>query len=124
MQAYSIDLRQRVVAAYDKGEGTQEQLATRFAVSTSWVRKILRQRRATGSIEPKAHAGGHPPTFDQQATAKLRQAVRDQADATLVELAQVAGVACCPSTVYRTLGRLDITRKKSPTGRPSKTGPT
>jgi hypothetical protein len=34
MKAYSNDLRQRVVAAYDAGEGTQEQLAVRFAVST------------------------------------------------------------------------------------------
>ena len=58
MQAYSNDLRQRVVAAYDAHEGTQEQVAARFAVSTSWVRKLLRQRRTTGSIEPRPHGGG------------------------------------------------------------------
>lgn len=38
MRAYSIDLRQRVVTAYDAREGTQEQLAARFAVSVSWCR--------------------------------------------------------------------------------------
>ena len=121
MKAYSNDLRQRVVAAYDAREGTQEQLAARFAVSTSWVRKLLRQRRATGSSDPNPHGGGHTPAFDTSAQAKLRQAVRDDSDATLQELGHLAGVACSVSAVYRTLDRLGITRKKSPGGPPSRT---
>ena len=121
MKAYSIDLRQRVVAAYDAREGTQEQLAARFVVSTSWVRKVLRQRRATGSIEPRPHGGGHAPAFDASAEAKLRQAVRDDSDATLQELGDAAGVACSVSTVHRALNRLGITWKKSRGGPPSRT---
>ena len=113
MKAYSIDLRQRVVAAYDAREGTQEQVAARFAVSTSWVRKLLRQRRATGSIDPRPHGGGHAPAFDAPAEAKLRQAVRDDSDATLEELGRAAGVACSASAVYRALHRLGVTRKKT-----------
>ncbi|HEY0937692.1 MAG TPA: IS630 transposase-related protein [Trebonia sp.] len=123
MHAYSIDLRQRIVSAYDAGEGTQEQLAARFAVSVSWVRKLLRQRRATGSIEPRPHGGGHAKAFEAEAAARLRQAVRDEPDATLEELGRAAGVACSPSAVYRTLDRLGITRKKSRGGRPSRTDP-
>ena len=123
MRAYSIDLRQRVVTAYDAGEGTQERLAARFAVSTSWVRKILRQRRDTGSIEPRPHAGGHAKAFDGEAAARLRQAVRDDADATLEELGRASGVTCSPSAVYRALDRLGIARKRSRGGRPSRTGP-
>jgi transposase len=123
MRPYSIDLRQRVVAAYDAGEGTQEQVAARFAVSTSWVRKLLRQRRATGSIDPKPHGGGHAPAFGAPAEARLRQAVRDDSDATLEELGRASGVACSPSAVYRALDRLGITRKKRRGGRPSRTGP-
>src|SRR4028118_751406 len=61
MRAYSNDLRQRVVAAYDAREGTQEQVAARFAVSASWVRKLLRRRRAIGSIAPTPPGGGPPP---------------------------------------------------------------
>ena len=123
MKAYSTDLRQRVVAAYDAREGTQEQVAARFAVSVSWVRKLLRQRRATGSIEPRPRGGGHPPAFDAEAGARLRQAVRDDPDATLEELGRLAGVTCGASAVYRALDRLGITRKKSRGGRPSRTGP-
>jgi transposase len=121
MRAYSIDLRLRVVAAYDAREGTQEQVAARFAVSVSWVRKILRQRRATGSIEPKPHGGGHAPAFDAPGEARLRQAVRDDSDATLEELGRLAGVACSVSAVFRAVDRLGITRKKSRGGPPSRT---
>ena len=121
MKAYSIDLRQRVVAAYDAREGTQEQVAARFAVSVSWVRKLLRQRRATGSIGPRPHGGGHPPAFDAPADARLRQAIRDDSDATLEELGRLAGVACSVSAVFRAVDRLGLTRKKSRGGPPSRT---
>jgi transposase len=121
MQAYSMDLRQRVVAACDARDGTREQIAQRFSVSVSWIRDLMRRRRETGSIAPKPRGGGRPPAFDVAAAARLRRAVRDDNDATLGELAEAAGVACCPSAVYRALARLGITRKKSRGGRPSRT---
>ena len=61
MKAYSTDLRERVVAACDAGDATREQIAARFSVSVPWIRKLLRQRRETGSIEPKPRGGGRPP---------------------------------------------------------------
>ena len=33
MKAFSLDLRQRIVEAYERGEGSQRSLARRFAVS-------------------------------------------------------------------------------------------
>jgi transposase len=124
MTAYSTDLRGRVVAAYDAGEGTQEQVAARFAVSVPWVRKLLRQRRVTGSIEPRPHGGGRAPAFDAEASRRPREAVRADDDATLAELARAAGVACCASAVHRALKRRGVTRKKSRGGRPSRTATT
>jgi transposase len=41
MQTYSDDLRQRVAAAYATGPFTISQVASRFAVSTSFVEKLL-----------------------------------------------------------------------------------
>ena len=67
MRAYSIDLRERVVAACDARDGTREQIAARFSVSVSWVRKLLRRRRETGSIAPKPRGGGRAPAFDAEA---------------------------------------------------------
>jgi transposase len=123
MKTYSMDLRERVVAACDARDGTREQIAARFSVSVSWIRDLLRRRRLTGSIAPRPHGGGRAPAFDAAAAERLREAVRADDDATLEELAEAAGVACGPSVVHRALQRLGITRKKSRGGRPSRTGP-
>ena len=122
MRAYSNDLRERVVAACDAGDATREQIAERFSVSVAWIRKIVRQRRETGSIAPRPRGGGRAPAFDAEAAGRLREAVRADDDATLEELARAAGVTCCASAVHRALTRLGITRKKSRGGRPSRTG--
>lgn len=121
MIAYSLDLRERIVAAYDAREGTQEQLAARFRVSVSFVAKLLRQRRRHGTIAPLPHGGGRPTAFDEQALARLREAVRATPDATLAELADACGVSCSLATVFNALDRLGLTRKKSLAGRPSRT---
>jgi transposase len=122
MNPYSMDLRERVVAACDARDGTREQVAVRFSVSVRWIGDLLRRRRETGSIAPKPRGGGRAPAFDEAAAARLREAVRDDADATLEELREAAGVACSVPAVYRALRRMGITRKKSRGGRPSKTG--
>src|SRR3954471_10453474 len=120
MKPYSMDLRERVVAACDARDGTREQIPARFSVSVSWIRDLLRRRREAGSIAPRPRGGGRPPAFDAEAAGRLREAVRADDDATLEELARAAGVACCPSAVHRALARLGITRKKSRGGRPSR----
>ena len=123
MKAYSMDLRERVVAACDARDGTREQIAARFTVSVSWIRDLLKRRRETGSIAPKPHGGGRTPAFAGESAQRLRQAVVTAADATLAELAEASGVACVPSAVHGALKRLGITRKKSRSGPPSRTGP-
>jgi transposase len=123
MKAYSMDLRERVVAACDTRDGTREQIAARFSVSVSWIRDLLKRRRETGSIAPKPHGGGRPPAFAGASAERLRAAVDADDDASLAELAEAAGVACVPSAVHGALKRLGITRKKSRGGRPSRIGP-
>jgi transposase len=120
MKTYSMDLRERVVAACDQGDTTREQIAVRFSVSVSWIRDLLKRRRETGSIAPRPRGGGRAPAFDEVAATRLREAIRADDDATLEELAHAAGVSCCPSAVHRALTRLGITRKKSRGGRPSR----
>ena len=55
-----MDLRERVVAACDARDNTREQIAARFSVSQSWVRKVLRQRREAGSIARNLTVKGRP----------------------------------------------------------------
>jgi transposase len=112
MVPYSNDLRERVLMAVDAGEGTQEEIATRFRVSARWIRKLLTRRIATGSIAPKPNGGGRKLSIQGEAADALRAAVRDDPDATLAELRQATGVKVCVMTVWRAIERLKITRKK------------
>jgi transposase len=50
MAAYSIDLRQKILSAWQNKEGTQRELAKRFKVSLSFLRDFLRRYRETGQI--------------------------------------------------------------------------
>ena len=50
MQAYSLDLRQRVVRAYEQGRRTVAEIAEQFGVSPAFVKEMLRQWRLTGDI--------------------------------------------------------------------------
>jgi transposase len=124
MAAYSMDLRERVVAACDEGVDTRAEIAERFSVSESWVRRLSQRRRESGSIAPRPRGGGQPPAFDAEAAGRLREAVAADPDATLKELAAASGVACSTSAVGRALNRLRITRKKSRSGPPNRTGRT
>jgi transposase len=113
----SVDLRQRVIDAYQAKEGSQRQLAERFKVSVSFVRDLTRRYRQTGSVEPKPHGGG--------ATAKLGSAqlpivealVEAQPDAILEELCerftQKSGVSVSLSTMQRATVRLGLSVKKN-----------
>ena len=60
MRPYSLDLRQRVVAALDAGEGSQPEIAARFRVSVSFITRLLKRRRRTGSVAPRPTAAAIP----------------------------------------------------------------
>jgi len=76
MRPDSLDLRERVAAAVDHQEGSQRQIARRFRVSPSFITRLLRLRRRSGSLRPRPHGGGHPPALDQAGRKRLRQWVR------------------------------------------------
>jgi transposase len=117
MAAYSIDLRQKILHAYERRLGSQRALAHLFGVSLAFVEKVLRQYRTTGSITPKPHAGGRRPLLDEAIHLLLRQLVRDDPDRTLhalcTRIAAETGVRVSVPTMCRVLQRLGLPRKKS-----------
>jgi transposase len=52
MEAYSKEFRRDVLRACDAGGGTRE-VALRFDVSESWVRRIKQERRDLGKTAPQ-----------------------------------------------------------------------
>lgn len=123
MEAYSRDLRQRVIEACDAKSGTREQIAARFCVSVSWVYRLLQRRRQTGSIAVKPQRHGPAPTFDEAQLKRLDQEVRHDPDATLAQLRDRLGLTISLSRVHEALKKRKLSYKKRPGDPPSKTAP-
>jgi transposase len=111
MRAYSNDLRERIVAAVERGDHSLRQLAHLFAVSLSCIVRLLQRKRQTGSVQPKPQPGASR-KLDAAAEARLLALVREQPDATLAELRNRLGIPCSVMTIARALRRQQITRKK------------
>jgi transposase len=122
MKVYSMDLRDRVVAACDSGEWTRAEVAEQFGVSPAWVYRLLQRRRMDGTYAPRGHRGGHPPAFSGQRLRQLDEAVEKQPDATLAELREQCGIHCSLVAIHNTLRRLGYRRKKRRFGPLSKIG--
>jgi transposase len=123
MQAYSKEFRRDVLAACDAGGGTRE-VATRFDVSESWVRRIKQQRRETGQTAPRTTRRRRP---RWAAWADwLKAAVAATPDAYLrelkVRLQQERGIDVRESLIGAACHVLKLTRKKRRSSPPSKTG--
>src|SRR5258705_1120970 len=85
MEAYSLDLRKRVLGACDAGKATKE-VARLFEVSPAWVRRVKQRRRELKTISPLPRKNGPDPKLTPQHRSRLRAAVEAQPDITLVEL--------------------------------------
>jgi len=112
MAAYSQDLRQRILDAIERKEGSLRQIARRFVVSLSFIVRLLQLHRRTGSIDPKPPGGGHPAALGPDDLERLRELIRQQPDATLKELRQRLGASCSLTTIWRALEKLRLPRKK------------
>ena len=112
MATLSIDLRERIVAAYDRGEGTRQQIAERYNVSLGMVKKLLQQRRDTGDIGPRHYNSGAKPKITPKYQQQLKRLVRDQPDMTLEELRDALGISCTPQAIHYALERIGLALKK------------
>lgn len=121
-KAYSADLRARVLAACDRGQGTKA-VAERFAVSESWVRRVKQRRSATGEIAPRSARNRRVPKLAAHAD-RLRGLIAAEPDLTLAELRDRLGVAVALATLWAAVARLGLTVKKKSSGRPNRTGRT
>jgi len=117
MKAYSLDLRQRVVAAVTGGLSRAEALRI-FQISQSTVTRYLNQQRTSDSLLARPHAGGPQPAIPSTQHHALAALVAADPDATLAHLCQVwaqqTGVRVSQATMCRTLATIGLPRKKEP----------
>lgn len=115
--AYSVDLRQRIVDAYEAKEGSQRQVAKRFKVSLSFVRDLMRHYREQKTVQPKPHGGGAVAKISVNEQALIAQWVKQQPDLLLWELCERLENECSIkvgiSTMWRTLEQMNLSVKKN-----------
>ncbi len=114
MNAYSEDLRKKIVEAVERGMPKIEAART-FGVGISSVKRYVATYREGRSLAPKKRPGSKP-KLDEDARKLLEANLEDNPEATLSQrrefLRRVCGVSVSDSTVSRMLRRMGWTRKK------------
>jgi transposase len=108
--AYSHDLREKVVAALDRGE-RKSQVSQMFNISRDTIDRWLKRREITGSVKAaQGYQQGHSHRVkDWQAFRAFAQTYGDR---TQAEMAQLWHGPISQRTIARALAQIDWTRKK------------
>ena len=101
MNAYSEDLRKKIVQALRRGT-TKSEAARSFGVSRSSVKRYAKLAEEGRSLAPKKRPGSKP---------KMDERARRLLDADMY-LGRVAGLSVSESTLSRMVRRLGWSRKK------------
>ena len=114
MQAYSQDLRDRVLRALDRGDRPTE-IARRFEVSRVWVYQVRDRQQETG-VRSSFQIGGHRRSRVAEREQVLRAWIAAQPDLTLAELQQRLarqGVSIKIGALWHQLNKWNLTFKKN-----------
>jgi transposase len=119
MKPYSIDLREKVVTAYQSGNTSVRKLAVNFRVGKAFVQKMLKQYREQGHVNP-AKQGTRKKAVLADYSTQLIALVEKYPDATLAEYCEYwlesPGQLVSSSMMCRELQKLNLTRKKKQLG--------
>ena len=115
MNAYSEDLRKKIIEALNRGTGKSE-TARSFGVSLSSVKRYARMAQEGKPLAPKKRPGSRP-KMDESAKKLLESDMHKRPAATLPQRREylqrvAAGLKVSDSTVSRMLKRMGWSRKK------------
>src|SRR5437868_9782308 len=112
MRTLSVDLRERILCSYDRGEGTRAEIAHRFRVSLGMVKKLLQQRQRTGDIASRHRYAGRKPMIVAAHQRQLRTLLARKNDLTLKELRAAMELKCSLQAIHVVLAKMGLTYKK------------
>jgi transposase len=115
MDAYSEDLRKKIVEAVQQRGMSKSEAARTFGVSRSSVKRYVKAVCEGRSLRP-GKAPGKKPKLDQKARRLLQADIEERPFAKLSDrrgyLQKVAGVTVSESTLSRVLRQMGFNRKK------------
>jgi transposase len=112
MKISNAQVRERAIAAYESGRGTQKEVAMLYGVDITTFQRWLRRYRNSGSVEPLPR-GHNPPALDEAQMRRLDELVRASPDATLEQLKEAMEVQCSIVSIHNALKRLGYRYKKN-----------
>jgi transposase len=122
---YSMDLRERVMAAIEGGMSTH-QAAARFSIGIATAGAWARLKRAKGEVTPARQGKPKGSVLDAHA-GFIFGLIKEIPDITLEEIAErlagERGLKVVSTAVWKFLDRHDMTHKKRPPMRASKSVP-
>ena len=113
MKTLSLDLRERILASYDAGKGTRQEIADRYDVSLGMVKKLLSRRRQTGDIGSWYTHCGRKPYLIEELRQQIKELVRTRKDITLEEIRESLNLTCTLPAIHYVLRDLNLTFKKN-----------
>jgi len=112
MSISTEEIRWRAIDAYQKGKGTQSQIAHSYNVDIRTFQRWLTRYRGSGEIAARTR-GHRQALFSKDGLKKLDQLVQRHPDATLEELRVLSGIDGSIMAVKRALDRLGYRYKKN-----------
>ena len=114
--SHPLEVRQRAVAAIERGENTVAEVARIFGVAERALYAWRRRLRETGTPAALPHRSGNPPRLDEEGLQLVREMIASEPDVTLEELVRYFGErthkSCSRSAMGRAVVKLGLTRKK------------
>jgi transposase len=114
MNAYSEDLREKIIEALGRGMGKSEAART-FSVSLSSVKRYAKLAEEGRPLAPKKRPGSKP-KLDERSSKLLEEDLKERPFITLQQrceyLRTIASLEVSRSTVCRAIKRMNSTRKK------------
>jgi transposase len=112
----SEDLRQRIVAAWQRRKLSSIELAELFGVGEATIKRLKRRFLDTGSVSPKPHGGGAQPIIGKKEEALVEALVQQHPDWSEDQFAKALadehGVMASAATVGRAIRKLGYSVKK------------
>ena len=124
MQTIPTDTRNRILAKYDAGRHTREEVAEMFDTSLGFVKKLLSQRKRLGHCEPLYSRAGRKPAITPEHRESIRELLKHNPGATLWMMREHIGLAVTTQAVHVVLGKMGIVLKKKHSAPRSRTAPT
>ncbi|WP_052128306.1 helix-turn-helix domain-containing protein [Neosynechococcus sphagnicola] len=118
-----MDIREKIVSAYEAGNTSIRKVAKRFMVRKGVVTRLLHQQKTTGDLSPKPATGGKASQLAPH-QAEIIDMVNQYPDWTLEEYCEhwqeLSGRRLSASAMCRFLSRQNLSPKKNTAQRPSR----